>query len=208
MKFKLFFLLSIFAVNFCTAQMRPIIIIFKTGDTIRGVGKLKTKTVKYKDELNDLEPVEFEFSKIDLVKLVIPPNKSANYRFFKAEKDSSYVPYVEIVSGKEVSLYTTTSSGMSGFNNMNNGNSQAGIANVGGINVGSIITNFYVKKKNEEEVTLLGRRGTISHFEDRVLAYFADCELLVKKIKYKQLKIKYGDGLSEIVDFYNKNCVN
>lgn len=193
----IFLFIFLFVINLCTAQMQPIIIVFKTGDTIRGVGKIKGKSVKYKDELNEGEPKEFEFSEIEIVKLVVPQNKSVNYKFFKIKEDSEYLPFVEEMSGAKVSLYTTTSSSPS-------------LSSPTGVNLVFVnnIKNYYAKRKTEEFPTLLGKYGTINNFKDKVLNYFDDCEKLVDKIKNKNLRVKHGLGMPEIIEFYNANCAN
>ncbi len=193
MKSTLSFLLFLFAINLCSAQMRPIIIVFKTGDTLRGVGKLKADSVKYKDELNDGEPQEFEFSKIEIVKLVIPQNKSVNYRFFQTKEDSKYLAVQEVVSSGEVTLFTTSSS--------NPMQAQMGI----GITYSAPIENYYLKRKNEETMTDLGPYSPLANnLKDKVLEYFADCSTLVDKLKKGDFRVRRG--LTEIVEFYNKNC--
>ncbi|WP_296146530.1 hypothetical protein [uncultured Flavobacterium sp.] len=191
MKSIFFLLLFLFAINLCSAQMRPIIIVFKTGDTIRGVGKMKSDSVKYKDELNDGEPQEFEFSKIAIVKLVIPQNKSVNYRFFQTKEDSKYLAVQEVVSSGEVALFTTSSS--------NPLQAQMGIT------YSAPIENYYLKRKNEETMTGLGPYSPLANnLKDKVLEYFADCSTLVDKLKKGDFRVRRG--LTEIVEFYNKNC--
>lgn len=193
MKTTFFLLVFLFTINLCSAQMRPIIIVFKTGDTIRGIGKMKTESVKYKDELNDGEPQEFEFSKIEIVKLVIPQNKSVNYRFYQTKEDSRYLAVEEVVSKGEVTLFTTSSTSPM--------RAQMGM----GLTYSAPVTHYYLKRKNEEIMTDLGTYSPlINNLKEKVSEYFADCTKLVDKLKKGDFRVR--SGLTEIVEFYNTSC--
>lgn len=188
MKTSLILFFSLFMANVCVGQMRPIIIIFKTGDTIRGVGKMRLKSVKYKDVLNEREAEEFEFSKIELVKLVIPQNKSVNYRFFQTKDDSRFIAVEEVVASGEVTLFTTTE-------NSANPYSSSGMSGI----------KYYLKRKNEETITNLGPYSPLmNNLKDKVKEYFADCSKLIRKIERGDFRVRRG--LTEMVEFYNKEC--
>lgn len=40
----------------------------------------------------------------------------------------------------------------------------------------------------------------------RCMKYFSDCELLIQKLKEKELRLR--DGLVQIAEYYENHCVN
>lgn len=66
------------------------------------------------------------------------------------------------------------------------------------------ISNYYVKKDNDKEVTHLGSTGLFSkNFKKAASSYFSDCPSLVAKIQHKEFKKRH---IEEIVAYYNTNC--
>tara|TARA_R110001592_G_C12780914_1_gene714970 strand:- start:70 stop:198 length:129 start_codon:yes stop_codon:yes gene_type:complete len=39
---------------------------------------------------------------------------------------------------------------------------------------------------------------------EKVIEYFADCNLLVEKVKNKDFRMR--NGLEKVVEYYNENC--
>ena len=65
---------------------------------------------------------------------------------------------------------------------------------------------YYVKKPNDDKLTLLGRYNPLfsNELKQNVLQYFSDCKNLTDKIENKEFRFR--DGIEEMVNYYNENC--
>jgi len=189
MNFKILFLL-IFSINICDAQMNPIIITFKNGEKLNGIGKIKSSTIKFKiDESAKAE--EFEFSKLKSAEIEIPDEEKVIYKFYQTDISNEYIAVQQIVSGSKVELFTTS------FNYRAIG--------AGGMSFSQSVTHYYIKKTNEEWLTDLGEYSPLTNdLKGKVKSYFSDCISLIEKLEKREFKVR--DGLEDIVNFYNKNC--
>jgi len=186
-KLVLFFLLIISAV--CSAQSNsflPSKVFLKSGDTIYGIGKFnhkinKNRIFKYKTHSKGKEK-RIELSKIEFVQIRYPKGDIKTFKTFRLPNDGQFILLQEFVKGRYVEVY--------GYSNI----------------VGYMpVVSYYIKKTNEEGLTFIGSYdAAFGKFKNKVYDYFSDCDLLIKKLKEKELRLR--NGLDEIADFYNKNC--
>lgn len=189
MKFKILFLF-IFSIYNCDAQMNPILITFKNGEKLNGIGKIKSSTIKFKIDEN-AKAQEFDFSKLKTVEIEFPYEGKSIYDFYQTDISDKFIAVQKIVSGSKVELYVTS------FNYKASG--------AGGISFNQSVIHYYVKKTNEEWLTDLGEYIPLSNdLKGKVKSYFSDCISLIEKLEKREFKIR--DGLEDIVNFYNKNC--
>lgn len=88
-------------------------------------------------------------------------------------------------------------------------NSGSGVGIGMGFSIGIPIpyTTYYIRKTGENDITYMGTYGTIRGlFKVKVYEYFSDCELLIQKLKEKELRLR--DGLVQIAEYYENHCVN
>ena len=197
MKLKLLLLLFF---TFCisNAQMKPVSITFRNGEILKGMGKTKAYTFKYKIDEN-AKAQEFEFSTIKSVEVEISYGEKVTNKFFQVKDSENFIAVKELVSGSKAELYTTSFS----FNTGGMGMSGTGM---GGMGMGSqTVTNYYIKKTNEDKLTEMGAYSPLSNdLKARVKTYFSDCKSLIEKLENREFKVR--EGLEDIVTFYNKNC--
>jgi hypothetical protein len=98
--------------------MKPVVITFKDGALLTGIGKKKGSTFKYKSD-NNAKAEEFEFSKIESVKMENYNDKDIIYKFFQVEGDERFIAVEELVSGTKAELFTTSSTFNHGGMGMN-----------------------------------------------------------------------------------------
>lgn len=190
MKLKLVVLLCVFLFSLCSAQMKQIEITLKTGVVLKGIGKIKSDTFKYKADKND-EAQEFAFAEVKSAEFESDEDEKVVYRCFQTQENDEYIAVVEKAFGDKVELYTRTfvynTVGMNGMQNFQQS------------------TFYYVKKNSDEKLTALGEYNIIfNSLKSKVKDYFSDCSNLVDKLENRELKVR--KGLEEIVEFYNKNC--
>ena len=192
MKLKLLSLLLIFTISFCKAQLQPVTITLKNGEKLKGIGKKKGYTFKYKTDEN-AKPQEFEFSKIKSVEIGMSYEKKIVYKFFQVNDSENFIAVEELVSGNKAELFTTSAT----FNS-------ASMAM--GTGMGSqTATYYYIKKPNEERLTEFGAYSPLTNdLKRKVKTYFSDCKSLIEKLENREFKVR--EGLEDIVIFYNKNC--
>jgi hypothetical protein len=194
MKYKILILFLI-AVNFNSfAQFsepyRLSKIILKTGDTLIGMGKTKNKGFKYKAHSN-VKPYYIELSKIDFVQQKYSGNESKIFRFFQTINNDTFIKVEELVKGEQAELYAV-------IYNVNSGGA-------GGMSISQTVVKYYVKKKSEKKITLLGPYSPLTNnLKEKTINYFSDCPELIGKIESKDFRIR--NGLEQIVEFYNENC--
>jgi hypothetical protein len=192
MKLKLLVLLFLtFSVSY--AQMKPVSITFRNGEILKGIGKTKAYTFKYKIDEN-AKAQEFEFSTIKSVEAEISYGEKVTYKFFQVKDSENFIAVKELVSGSKAELYTTSFS----FN--------TGGMGMGGMGMSSqTVTNYYIKRPNEDKLTEMGAYSPLTNdLKARVKTYFSDCKSLIEKLENREFKVR--EGLEDIVTFYNKNC--
>jgi hypothetical protein len=196
---KFFSTFLVIAFSFvCNAQLERIRIVFKNGDTLNGIGKVKSKTIKYKKE-NNADTKEFNFSEIKYIETKsIKDTVSVKTCFFKKRYEETYVGVQEEYIGKKVELYKT---------NPKNGISfMPTIGGSGGLGLGMLfnptVESYYLKKTKEDTVLLLD--SLESNLEYVLLIYFEKCPLVVNKIKNKELNVK--ENLIDIIKLYETSC--
>lgn len=196
MKLKLLSFFLIFTINICFAQMNPILITLKNGEILKGIGKKKDYTIKYKNDEN-ANVQEFEFSKIISVEIEVSNDEKTVLKFFQVNNSEDYIAVKELVIGNKVELYTTT---------MTNSSAVMRIGGMSGMeSQSSTFYHYYIKKPNEEKLTNLGVFHPLSNnLKLNVRSYFLDCKSLIEKLENKEFKV--SKGVEEIVIFYNKNC--
>ena len=140
MKLKLLALLFL-AFSISHAQMKPVVIIFRNGEILKGIGKKKAYTFKYKIN-EDSKAKEFEFSTIKSVEVEISYDEKVTYKFFQVKDSENFIAVKELVSGSKAELYTTSFT-------FNSGGMGMGGMGMGGMSMGmgsQNVTFYYIKK--------------------------------------------------------------
>ena len=191
MKLKLVSFFLIFTISISYAQLKPVKITFKNGEILKGIGKKKGYTFKFKTDEN-AKAQEFEFSKLKSVEIEFSYDKKEIYKFFQVKDSENFIAVEELVSGNKAELYTTSAT----FNT----------GGMGGMGMGSqTVTFYYIKKPNEDRLTEFGAYSPLTNdLKGRVISYFSDCKILIEKLENREFKVR--EGLEDIVIFYNKNC--
>ena len=194
MKFKLLLLLF-FTFSISSAQMKPVSITFRNGEILKGLGKKKAYTFKYKSDEN-AKAQEFKFSEIKSVEIEISYGEKVTYKFFQVKDSENYIAVTDLILGSKAELYTNSFT----FN--------TGGMGMGGMGMGmgnQTVINYYIKKPNEDKLTEMGAYDPLTNnLKGRVKTYFSDCKSLIDKLENREFKVR--DGLEDIVTFYNKNC--
>jgi hypothetical protein len=190
---KMIFVLIVLTLNSVHSQFntyKPLNLVLKSGDTLENIsGKLKRNFLKYKLDDNS-KPKKVDFSEIVSVKIGRGSFKKY-YQYFQVDGSDRYVGVEKILEGKNLEVYGL---------DYNYTNSMAG-----GMTMSGTATNYYVKKKGESKVTFIGDYDAIlGEFKVRVNRYFSDCELLINKLKNKEIRLR--DGFKNIAEFYINNC--
>tara|TARA_B110000908_G_scaffold30681_1_gene36373 strand:+ start:290 stop:865 length:576 start_codon:yes stop_codon:yes gene_type:complete len=189
MKNKLIILFLLLLSAVCSAQSNltyPSKVVLKSGDTLFCLGKFtnkifKNRTFKYKAHLN-AKKKEIELSKIDFVQIRYSKKKIKTFKIFPLTAEGPFIPFQEFIKGEHVEVY--------GLESMVNS---------------MAVLDYYIKRSDEDQMTYIGGYDAIfGKFKKKVYEYFSDCDLLIKKLEKKELRLR--NGLEEIADFYNKNC--
>jgi hypothetical protein len=200
--------------NFMFAQKQRATIIFKNGDTIKGLAKIAMNgKIKYRENKKS-ETKTFDLRKVTKLKI---NNKGVTENYdckFLVNKKSEVKPILLItVSKGKIDLYKINLSGTNpSFGFFGNNNS---IHEFGGSSYS--INNFYLGKKGSDFVekfhsfdvmldnNLIGLifSNPEKRFRKAATEYFKDCSKLVDLIKNKTLK---KDDIQEVIEFYNKKC--
>lgn len=197
----LLFLLALFLGSTMHAQRTKAILYFKDGTQITGLGKLKgANKVKFRKTRKD-KAKKYDFKNLEKVK-IYEADDINTYVYLKVKDKNHYRVLEEVVVG-EVMLYKIVSHGqhagvgMGGF-----GGAGGGMAI--GMGTSFSIKSYYVKQKNEQEVTHLGSTDLFSKsFKKAAGSYFKDCPDLVKKIQNRESKKR---DIREVVEYYNTEC--
>lgn len=197
MKLKLLLAL-VFTITICKAQLKPVLITLKNGEKLKGIGKRKAFTFKYKAD-DDAKPQEFEFSTIKSIEIELSQNEITIYKCYQTKESDRFILVAEIISGNKAQLFSTTFSYNSGFSvGMGNGGMGMGMG-------GGSVTHYYLKKTNEDRLTDLGEYNPLlNNLKGKVKDYFSDCKSLIEKLENSEFRVR--DGLEDIVNYYNKNC--
>ena len=204
MKLKLLLAL-VFTFTICKAQLKPVLITLKNGEELKGIGKRKAYTFKYKADDN-AKPQEFEFSTIKSVEIELSENNITIYKCYQTKESDRFILVAEIISGNKAELFSTSFTYNSGFS----GGMGTGGMGTGGIGIGmgmggGSVTHYYVKKTNEDRLTDLGEYNPlINNLKAKVKDYFSDCKSLIEKLENREFKVR--EGLEDIVNYYNNNC--
>ncbi len=201
MKLKLLSLILIFTISISYAQLKPVTITFKNGEILKGIGKKKAYTFKYKTDEN-AKAQEFEFSKIKSVEIDFSYDQKVIYKFFQVKDSEYFIAVQELVSGNKAELFTTSATFNSGGMGMGMGMGMGGMS----MGMGSqTVTYYYIKKPNEDTLTEFGAYSPLTNdLKGKVKDYFSDCKILIEKLENREFKVR--EGLEKIVIFYNKNC--
>lgn len=203
---KKLFLLILFLITLSfdiVGQNTEAILIFKDGTKVIGLGKLKRgDIIKFRKNKNE-KAVKYHFKELEKV-TIMEDSRKVIYVYLKVKGSNNYAVLEESIIGK-LSLYKVVTHG----NHVPMGVGFGGAGGMGmGMGMGASFTieSFYLKRKDEENVTHLGSTSLFSkNFKKAAIEYFIDCEELVVKIEDNEYKKK---DIEEIVNFYNRKCVN
>ena len=107
MKLKFLSIILIFTISISYAQLEPVTITFKNGGILKGIGKKKGYTFKYKTDEN-AKSQEFEFSKLKSVEIEFSYGQKRIYKFFQVKDSENFIAVEELVSGNKAELFTTS----------------------------------------------------------------------------------------------------
>ena len=184
-----------------SSQNDRAILIFHDGSTVEGYGKLKSQDrVKFRKSKQD-KAIKYHFR--DLKKVTIYNDYAETIYVYQKIKGKKMYEVMEVVVVGEMSLYKKVTYGTHA-----GGMGAGGFGGSGGVGFGMTtsytIEDYYVKRKDEQEVTHLGSTDLFSkNFKKAAGGYFADCPSLVKKIQTKEYKKR---DIEEIVSYYNSEC--
>lgn len=181
-------------------------ILFNDGTTIKGYGEIKRNKILFrlteKEEFtewdyNSVKGISFSgFGFVEKYEYVIPDKYSEPklMEVIEIGKVNLYRRWKNNV-GKKIILLTSQSysnliSNIVNLNDTGNLTSDIDVYNKEPIH--------YVKKENELYATDIN-----FSFKTRVLRYFADCEIVIKKIKNRTFKV---DNIPELISYYNNFC--
>lgn len=202
---KKIFLLILFLISISfdiVGQNTEAILIFKDGTKVIGLGKLKRgDIIKFRKNKNE-KAVKYHFKDLEKV-TIIENSRNVNYVYLKVKGSNKFEVLEESIIGK-LSLYRVVTQGQHapmGVGFGINGGMGMGIGMGGSFTIES----FYLKRKNEEDVTHLGSTSLFSkNFKKAASNYFSDCPKLKEKIENKEYK---KIDIVAIVEFYNSYCV-
>ncbi len=170
------------------AQMKPSMVYLKTGETLVGTGQLSGRYFTYKKH-HKAKPKKIHLSKIDSVKIRFSKDNIKKYLSFRVKTTGSFEAVQVAFSGKRIQLYRQKELHFYG----------------GDIRMTETIVRNFVKKTSEKDLTEFGAYSPLTNnLKAKVLAFFSDCDLLVKKIKNREFKIR--SDIEKIVKFYDQNC--
>ena len=202
MRAYFFLCITFFSLSSAMAQLNPFLpakAVLKTGDTLNNiVGKYKAnKTFVYKSD-TDKKAIKIDFSNLESVQITNSKGIIDTSYFFKRKDQNTYVKVALLMKGKKLEVY--------GIHGVNSG-SGVGIGMGFSIGIPIPYTTYYIRKTGENDITYMGTYGTIRGlFKVKVYEYFSDCELLIQKLKEKELRLR--DGLVQIAEYYENHCVN
>lgn len=174
-------------------QEKEATLLFIDNTTLKGIAEIKRNKIYFRFTKDD-EKSEWGH---DFAKGVTFSGYgfSERYEYVKPDKYSEPI-LMEVIEEGDVNLYrknhiettyTTTPTTEKAIMSMPTG-----------FTTQSLSTAYYVKRENEEYATDIS-----FSFKTRSLKYFADCEIIIKKIKDKTFNSK---SIPEIVTYYNNYC--
>lgn len=176
---RLLILFALLSFSLMNAQYQSGMIYFKDGKTKQGlIIKRNFGGIKFK-ESKDAEIIVYDYNHITGYDTI------DQFFRYKSEYKSSPILYELLTRGK-INLYSLKKSSP-GF----------AIPEGGGATFGGGASSIYFIEK-EERFMKLGRKVNKGN-----LFYFTDCQILIKKIKSKEIK---GTNVYNIIDFYNTSC--
>ncbi len=175
------------------------ILYFNDGKELTGFGKITANdNINFKTENSKIK--KYDFKDLKRVKIYNGDDVTTYVRIRVADKSSDKV-LEEVVLGK-MNLYQKVIQGH-----------MVGAPMSGGVGGGApmmsaghsySISNYYVRRAGETEVTHLGSTNLFSKkFKKAASEYFSDCTSLVSKIQSRKFKKRH---IEEVVTYYNTNC--
>jgi len=165
------------------SQKNEVELQFKDGRTLKGLGKLRKKSIKYR--LNSkVKPQFFSFQELEKIR-VKQGTEWKSYESVNVEGMNKPLILQLVVEGR-VNLYQKNDSG---YMPMGPG----GVGRFGGaVFEGGrfyAVTFYFVKRKSEKEAVRLGSSQLFSkNFKKAASEYFEDCTHLVEKIQDRSIK--------------------
>lgn len=174
------------------AQKTEVIVVFNNGDSLSGYGSITGDYLKFKINKKS-KPIKYHFSKLKYTNL-LSKNRIQTYKYIQIKSENDFRVLEEILTGK-VNLYIDKKNGYN-YNITSNSGYMGGQP--------YSINRYYLKRKNENQVTPIGSDELFSkNFNKSVLNFFSDCSFLINKINNKEFKKK---DIVEMVNYYNLNC--
>ena len=186
------------------SQSNKVTVFYKNGDSIQGyVNRILSDDIKFSKEKKG----KYKWLKSKgLDKLIIYSEngiKERHYLQYKKNSKKSKTILATLVLKGKVNYYINTYNFGNGFRN---DGTFFGMSQNSYYDKGFNQASLFVKRKNENYVTLLSTSGQVifsKNFKKTSSEYFKDCKKLVSKIKsgyYKKANV------TEMVEFYNKEC--
>jgi len=193
---KLFIVIvTVLIYNLITAQEREASIIFTDNSKVKGIGEIKNDKIYFRASAKDkVEIWSYDITKgIDFDGM----GYSELYEYVFCDRYNKPV-LMEVLDDGEVMLYKDMVRDIgpgAGLNySLNNGSLTPKI----GIGVSDIHAAYFVKRKDTKKAMEL----TFS-FKSRALKFFADCDIIIEKIKQRIFTVK---NIPDLVAYYNNNC--
>jgi hypothetical protein len=183
------------------AQKTEARLVFKDGTILNGLGKLKGAVcVKFRKDKNT-KAKKYHFKDLESVQIYNGDSRTT-YVYLLVKKKKKYKVLEEVVVGG-ISLYKVVSHGAHAP--MGVGFGGAGGMGMGmGMSTGFTIKSYYLRRKEEKEVTHITSTDLFSkNFKKAATAYFNDCPDLVEKIETKEYRKR---DIRAIIEFYNSKC--
>jgi len=199
-----YILICFFATIHIYAQKTEAVLTLKDSTQLKGLAKINIAgKVKYRKTKKD-KPVLYDFAQLISVKLYEGFGNSTYVKKKVKNSTSPVFKILEVIEEGKVNLYKKVHEGNSYMPSTSAGGNFGGVGFGGGFGPRYSISNYYIQKEGEEEVTHLGSTSIFSkNFKKAAAAYFADCPILVEKIQKRKYKKR---DINAIVEFYNLDC--
>jgi hypothetical protein len=197
-KVSFILLLSLFFISYnIEAQKTKTILTFNDGTKLEGLGKLKgSERVKFRKDKNT-KAKKYHFKDLERV-TIYSGDAKISYVYLLEKEKKKYKVLEEVVTG-DISLYKIVRHGT-------HAPMGVGFGGVGGMGMGASFTikNYYLRKKQEKEVTHISSTQLFSkNFKKAATTYFEDCPDLVEKIATKEYRKR---DIRAVIEFYNSKC--
>lgn len=180
------------------AQKYKAELIFIDGTKMEGFANLKSSDEIRFRRKREAQRQIYTFDEVDTLKIHYKYKSRVYVKVRIVNKDKPKV--LELVdAGKRVHCYQDVFAGYgppamvlgTGFNESHMGRNHK-------------VTNFYLRKPQQEEVTYLASTDWLSkNFKKAASKFFSDCSRLVAKIQNRELKKKH---FKQIITYYNTQC--